>query len=326
MRWLLTFWRRLVGGPPPTPTGAAVAAAMADLRATPLSEVIHAGQAALDRAAPQVSRMSRREHGLRLASRRARDQDLAWLLTFSPDGYVRQAGLDNLRRPPQAAFQLVAIALRLNDWVPQVRQAARAAGLRLLPATSPEVIAQAASYICARRLSWGRWEQHEADLLDAALSRPDAIERLAETLRDRSSGSGGALLKSVFRFPTIDAHLPDLAEHAALPPIRAVALEALIAGRARWPVGSDWVWVDKAYGLTRRIVVTEERPLGVTIDVDEAIRRGARDRSAMVRKIAADALYVRRGEMPDAAEIARSLLGDRSGGVRDRADFLLRNV
>lgn len=60
------------------------------------------------------------------------------LATRSPDGRVREAALHALTGQDDASQTLRAVLPRLNDWVPQVRQAARAAVDRLLPQVPPQ--------------------------------------------------------------------------------------------------------------------------------------------------------------------------------------------
>lgn len=265
---------------------------------------------------------NRRVRGLALLHR---DPEIAWLLILDRDGHLRQGALERLDRPPQHPFEVLAIALRLNDWAPQVRQAATAAARRLFPDTPAEVVAPVAGFLVQRRFSWARWTG-EADVLDTLLGRADVVEHLAREILTMPTGPGRLILQDLLRFPVTDAWLPILAAEARLPAVRAAALETLVLGRAKWPVGSGWRWIDKTYGLRQRIVLTDERPLSAPVDAAPLVRRAVRDRSAQVRKIAADGLYTLREAMPDAGDIARDLLDDRSSGVRDRAEFLLRKL
>lgn len=265
---------------------------------------------------------NRRARGFALMRR---DPEIAWLLILDSDGHLRQGALERLNRSPRHSFEVMAIALRLNDWAPQVRQAATEAARRLFPDTPAEIVAPVAGFLVQQRFSWARWTG-EADVLDALLGRVDVVEHLAREILAMPTGSGRLILQDLLRFPVTDAWLPILAREARLPAVRAAALETLILGRAKWPVGRGWRWIDKTYGLRRSIVLTDERPLSAPVDAAPLVRQAARDRSAQVRKIAADGLYALRETMPDAGDFARGLLNDSSGGVRDRAEFLLRKL
>jgi hypothetical protein len=250
---------------------------------------------------------------------------LAWLLTFHWNGRIREPALRALDEPPATASEFIAIALRLNDWVSAVRASAREAASRLFPLTSPDVVAAAAPYLLARRFSWTRWDD-EADVLDDALTRPDVAEQLAKSIGELRVGPGGSILRMAARFPPLDPYMPDLARHARHPSVRAVALEMLVAGQARWTIGYNWTWVDKTYGIQKRIAVTAARPLSLTLNVEPLIRDALTDRFAAVRKVAADALYEKRAIIDDAMALARSMLGDVSHPVRERAEFLVRRL
>jgi hypothetical protein len=75
----------------------------------------------------------RRRQGLLL---KLRDEpDLAWLLLFHGNGRWREIALDRIADPPVSAFRFIAITLRLNDWVKQVRAAAVECARRVFPGT-----------------------------------------------------------------------------------------------------------------------------------------------------------------------------------------------
>ena len=75
------------------------------------------------------------------------NHDYAWLFLFHPNGYVREAALDSLNNPPTSPFFFAALAWRLNDWVPAVRQAAQRCAERVLYRTAADVAATAALYL-----------------------------------------------------------------------------------------------------------------------------------------------------------------------------------
>jgi len=250
---------------------------------------------------------------------------LAWLLAFHGNGRIREPALRALDEPPATPSEFIAIALRLNDWALAVRASARIAAARLFPLTPPDVVAAAAPYLLARRFSWTRWD-NEADVLDEALARPDVAEQLAKSIGELRTGPGGGVLRMAARFPSLDPYLPGLARHARHPSVRAVALEMLVTGQARWTTGYGWAWIDKVYGIQKRIAVTAARPLSLTLDIEPLIREALTDRFAATRKVAADALYEKRSSIDDAITLAQSILNDASRPVRERAEFLVRRL
>ncbi len=181
----------------------------------------------------------------------AANANLAWLYLFHPSGYLRVAALHRIDTAPASPFFLAALAWRLNDWVPQVREAARLCADRELPLVEAHVAATAAPYLLGRRIAWNRWT-HEHDTLDQVFAREDVLEALAAQLRVGTTGPLAACLRHALRFAGIDAHLIELARHARQPSVRALAYRCLISGRADWVVGFEWMWIDKVFFVRRR--------------------------------------------------------------------------
>ncbi|QIG95893.1 MULTISPECIES: hypothetical protein [unclassified Bradyrhizobium] len=112
---------------------------------------------------------------------------------------------------------------------------------------------------------------------------------------------------------------------AVQPPVRAIACPCLILRKASWPIGFDWVWLDKVYGSKRRIPKLDNRSIECDRPVADLIAEGIRDRSPFVRKIVADAMIVVRSQMDDEAPLVARLVDDPNPAVRSRADFMLRH-
>jgi hypothetical protein len=250
--------------------------------------------------------------------------DYAWLFLFHHNGHVREAALGAIDTPPTSPFLFSALAWRLNDWALPVRSAARRCADRVLPQTSADVAAEAALYLLDRRLVWGRWRD-EPKSLDAVFSQPDVIGSLASRIEERSTGPVARCLRHALRFPGIDAHLYRLATAARQPLVRAIAHECLSAGKASWVVGLEWMWIDKVYFKRRQVPKFETREIQRPLPLAELIKGAAGDKSAIVRKVAADALIAFRSEVPNAEDLISELAKDRSPAVRSRADFLLRH-
>jgi hypothetical protein len=248
----------------------------------------------------------------------------AWILSMDGDGHIREAALNRLHEPPTSAGRFVSIVLRLNDWVPQVRAAAMDAAGRLWSGTSAQCIATAAPHLLKQRFEWKRWNR-EAIQLDEVLARPDVEAALGRMFMDGQAGPLGMTLRHALRLPAFDSRLEELATEARLPSVRAVALKTALTGHAVWTVGYGWEWVDKVYGLRRRVSLTNSRRITSSYGID-LLRRGLKDRSASVRKIAADALIERREFVPNGIELAANLANDKSPAVRERGEFLLRHL
>jgi hypothetical protein len=253
-----------------------------------------------------------------------KNPDYAWLFLFHYSGYVREAALDAINTPPTSPFFFAALAWRLNDWVGPVRQAATRCAERVLHRIRADVAASAAQYLLDRRVTWGRWSD-EPKVLDAVFGSKDVMAALAALLQEQTTGPLAACLRNALRYPNIDEHLPYLAANAIQPSVRAVACQCLVAGKASWPVGFGWLWIDKVYGLRRRVPKLETREIQGNSSAAEWIRKGVRDKSAFVRRVAADALIAARAQLPDENSLIARLANDRSPAVRSRADFMLRH-
>jgi len=249
--------------------------------------------------------------------------EIARLFVFHRDGFLRERALNQMSEGMQSAFYVTVLAFRLNDWVPQVRAAAARCADRVLPSTNAEIIAQAALFLLGRRFAWGRWGD-EAEALDRALSRVDVADALADVLLDARRGPMGAILKHASRWEAMDRHLYGLAANAFLPSVRAVALQELIEGVARWPVGWTRQWIDKIYGQFRLVRVYDERPVARSCTLESLVEQGARDRSGAVRKVAATALVNHRATLSNRDAVIDLLDEDRSAAIRERVDYVKR--
>jgi len=253
-----------------------------------------------------------------------REPKFAPLFIFHRDGYVREAALDQWTSPPQSAFFLAALALRLNDWVRPVRIAARRCAGRLLPATDAGVVVGAAPYLLDRSWRWARWDEEGMALVEAMYQRPDVSAPLADWLESAARGPLAYLLRFAARGPALDGRLPRLALSALQPGVRLMALVFLIEGHASWPVGHDIQWVDKSFGRSKRVTVFARRPIAQAPPIESLILAGLQDRSSRVRRMAADRLTQCFQAFPDLDEVLARLANDPDPSVRDRAAYIAR--
>ncbi|MBB4612937.1 hypothetical protein [Novosphingobium taihuense] len=249
------------------------------------------------------------------------------LFIFHRNGHLRQAALDKFLGPISSPFVMVAVAWRLNDWVPEVRHAAAECIGRCFPITDPEIIAQAALVLLLRRGEWGRWTRTEQALLDSALGRHDALSSLAALLVKLPTGSNAKILRESLRYSGLDIHLLKIAREAVQPATRAVAYQTVIGREARWPDGRKWRWVDKSMGIGRFDPTFSTRPLVADENGGplKMILEALTDRSGLVRSVAMSGLIKHRDEFTDAKLIAQAFLGDPARSVRARAEFLMKS-
>lgn len=251
---------------------------------------------------------------------------LEYVFIFHRDGRLREAALRKISEPLPNPFLFAAIAWRLNDWAAPVRQAAVDCAARTFPETSPEIVAEAGMTLLTRQATWGRWGSERA-LWDAAISRSDVAQSLARLFATRTTGPMASLLRQALRSESMDEHLDYLAHDAVQPAVRATAIQSLVNGYTEWPNGWRWRWIDKSMGVRRRETEFARRGLATSTDTHGLIRRSLNDRAAAVRNVAISGLIQNQADMPDARQLAATMLADRSAAVRERAEFIInRNL
>ena len=251
--------------------------------------------------------------------------DLGWLLIFHGNGYIRQAALETLSSAPHSEFEFSAIVYRLNDWVDKIRTAAEQYATSFFPRTNPEIVGQSSFFLLAQAQVLSRWKRDGQTILEDTIYRPDVLEYLKDQFLNIRGGRVGHTFQQILRRPDFDTHLSELAHEAALPSVRAVAMDALLNNRARWFVKHKKQWVDKVFGRSRRVAEFETRPVDVRADFKTLLDKAASDKSAQVRKSAADAINANiknASKMMD--EIAERLQMDKNSSVRSRIDYYLR--
>ena len=77
-------------------------------------------------------------------------------------------------------------------------------------------------------------------------------------------------------------------------------------------------------GLSRQVVRYRERPVDRPVAVEALVAYGATDRSALVRRIAADGLVQHRRSLRNLEDLLEILEADKDGLVRERAAFIPR--
>lgn len=251
--------------------------------------------------------------------------ELASLFLFHRDGRLREVALKHFAGGLSSPFLFAAVACRLNDWAEPVREAAVACAMRCFPQTDPDIVARSAEALLVRSDSWGRWGG-EREVLDQAFSRADVAEALAELLIAQTRGAGTRTLRFALRGPALDQHLMRVAFKAVQPSLRATAFAFLIDGKASWPSGYDWRWVDKSMGERKREIIYAERTLTVVHDRAQLIAKAVDDRSAVVRRIGLDGVIRYFKGLPEATDCASRMLADRSAAVRERAEFIMKRA
>lgn len=251
---------------------------------------------------------------------------LSWLDLCNADGYVRERTLRCLQAAPSALFLALALR-RLNDWVPEVRAAAREHLLRIAAASTPQDVAQALWSVLPTLHSWGRFNAAERQTLEELTALALVSRGLLERILGAPAGPVTSVLVQLARTPLIDTWLKTIAHNAIQPAVRARSFRFLLEGRATWIAGRTWTWTDLKWCKGKFEPVTGERRLQVTYPSPELLEAALRDASPSVRCIAAEMLIKQPAAVgTQAAALAATLASDPSPQVAARGRFAMARL
>jgi hypothetical protein len=185
------------------------------------------------------------------------DPTYAPVLIFNRSGYAREAALKAIKQLPDTPFFLAALVWRLNDWVEPVRRAAAQCASRELPRLSVGTIVGTAPFLLERMPYWRRWSSIPAIVLDT-LARPDCLDELVGKFATTVDISAAAL-RAALRYGLLDNHLLSTSCTARRPEFRAMMLKVMLDSEVVWVTHYERQWVDKSYGITRRVPVLGRR-------------------------------------------------------------------
>lgn len=252
---------------------------------------------------------------------------LNWVDLCSWDGYVRERTLRTLSGPAPNSFFFSLAARRINDWVPEVRLAAREKLPLLAKQSNPEHVVDALCALLPIWSSWGRMDAVDQHVVAELLAIRGVIESLKLRLISTSVGPMSAVLLQAARTAVLDGDLADIAKHAVQPAVRATAYRAQLAGCVVWVQSRRWKWTDVRTCKGKLQNVLGERLLQKAPPLLETMDLAASDRSCIVRAVAAEAL-VREMDVLDGAAVplARQLASDSSPRVAERGKFVLQRL
>lgn len=252
---------------------------------------------------------------------------LTWLGIVHGDGYKREKSLRALSGGAPNAFFLALFVRRLNDWVPQVREATREALPSLIKSTAPEHIAEVLCMLLLSWNSWGKIEEQDKQLFLDLVTNKEMVLLLRSRLISSTAGPMPSLFTQVGRTDILDNYLNQIANEAVQPYVRAKAYRSLFEGRMTWVEGQEWQWIDKAYGRKKLIPVIAERKIDVQTPFLELLNRSANDRSSIVRQVSAEFLIRNIESLGIQARIfAEKFAADKSSNVVEQGRFVLRKL
>lgn len=250
---------------------------------------------------------------------------LTWLDIVNADGHKREKSLRTLSKDGAPnAFFLALAARRLNDWVPQVRTAAREVLPSMLKSTEPKYVTEVLCMLLINWHSWGKIEEIDKHLfLDMVISEKMAL-LLKSRLISSTSGPMPSLLSQIGRTGILDNYLNEIASNAVQPYVRAKAYRSLFESRMTWVKSREWQWIDKYYGEQKLVPIIAERKIDVQTPFLELLNRSAVDRSPIVRQVSAEFL-IRNIESLGihARNLAEKFAADKSANVAEQGRFVL---
>lgn len=252
-------------------------------------------------------------------------QVASWLDLCTYKGHKRESALRATSggAPNRLLF---ALALRrLNDWVPEVRTAARETVPRVAVNSNPQDVADVLWIVLAHWNTWGRMKSVDRDVVIGLT----AIDGVANDLRNRilraTAGATAQVLSQCVRSPAFDQWIGDFAKHAAQPAVRARAIRWLLEGRATWLVGRKWTWTDPQWCEGRFEPVFESRSIAASEASIATLSAAISDKSVAVRRVAADFVIREVRTLGESASVfARRLSSDSSPSVAERGRLALK--
>jgi hypothetical protein len=164
----------------------------------------------------------------------------SWLDLCSPDGRKREAALRVNSGSAPSAFVIALALRRLNDWVPQVRSAARETLPDLASNSDPRDVANALWTLLAHWITWGRMQTEDRAAVAAIASVEHVSLALRSKIMDATAGPGALVLSQCVRSTAFDTWILEFAQGAVQPAVRARAFRWLLLGQTTWVVGHKW--------------------------------------------------------------------------------------
>lgn len=253
--------------------------------------------------------------------------DEPWLNLCSSNGFVRERALRVISGGAPNAFLFTIMLRRLNDWVPEVRVAARKAVRIAVENSEAATIADALWRALPIFESWGRWQDEDKAAVFDLIGYRVLPTLLVQKVIHNTTGPATKVLNQLSRTSAVDRFLSRIANEATQPSARARAYKISLDGRATWVEGREWVWTDKRWCKGRYEPILGERKIGIHIDRLRLLRKATRDKSPVVRRVAGSALIASLADIGrDALPLANRLAEDPYPSVAERGRFALSRL
>jgi hypothetical protein len=157
---------------------------------------------------------------------------VALALSTAANGYIREAAVQQIDTIP-GPFSLALLANRLNDWVPNVRQAAEAR-LQLASAEiDPALVVGCIEYLW-RFDEFGRASSIGRKIVDDLIGGDAIKATLRELVLAESGDRSVRLAQQLLRSPDLDDLLTTMATQHKHPRVRSIAAKTALEGVFSW--------------------------------------------------------------------------------------------
>jgi hypothetical protein len=243
------------------------------------------------------------------------------------DGFRREKVLYSLKGQQLNKFFLTICLRRLNDWVPEVRQAARECLPTIIKRSTSNDVVDAIAFTITHWSSWRRINQIDREALLEVMAEGNIALLIKDKLINSPSGSLLMIFSQFGRTQTIDQYLEEISMSAVQPFVRAKAYRCLLEGRITWVKSREWQWTDKAYCIGSYVPVITHRELSVERDFNLTLVKASNDPSSLVRRVAAEILIKEADKLgASAASLADKFARDKSKAVSERGLFALKQL
>lgn len=226
----------------------------------------------------------------------------ALAITTSSNGYAREAAVrtaDFLSGP----FSLALLVNRLNDWVPNVRQAAEAR-LKLL-FLDPELVADCIEYLWQFD-DFGRASAVGYEIVAVMIGSDAVATSLQASILHGADDRSVRLVRHLLRSPALDDVLVQLATHHKHPRVRAIAAKTALEQVFSW-----------------RTRTLQKRAVFASFDRNKLARALLKDRSADVQHIALQHLAQNIDDRPALEALLKRYLTHPRGKLTELAQWRL---
>ncbi|MBE9063255.1 hypothetical protein [cf. Phormidesmis sp. LEGE 11477] len=252
---------------------------------------------------------------------------IPWVDCCNGNGYQRERALRAMGKGAPNSFLFAILLRRLNDWVPEVRTAARECIPAIIRKTDLEYVLEALWGVLPHLYSWGRLQTEDKQVIVDILGYQDIPEGLSEKIITAPAGPAPMVLSQVGKQPAFDRFLLDISTRAVQPAVRAKAYKSQLDESVSWIEGYQWKWIDKRWCKGRFMPVVINRDIQVARPFIQSLEAAATDKSVLVRRVAGNALFSETGSpRVDVASIAKMLASDPYPSISERGKFGLKRL